>query len=97
MKVWKKPEIMIMLQDRDRAVERGIVAIYNKQTESEQDTESTREHNGVGYNGTDAAFMSSLAKQLLSGRTLSQKQLEAGRRCLMKYAGQLTKIANGEI
>lgn len=72
---------------------RGIVAIYEKQTADEQQAETTNKHNNVGFNGTDAKFGSSLAKQIIAGRNLSPKQIEGAKRMMKKYAGQLLKIA----
>ena len=96
-KIWKKEEIKTLLQTNDKAVLRGIVVIYSLQTEDEQMVGETIEHNGVGFNGVDASFMSSLAKFILDRGYLTAKQLEYGRRKIMKYAGQLAKVANGEL
>lgn len=96
-KIWKKEEIKTMLQTNDNAVLRGIVVIYNLQTEYEKKVGETIEHNGVGFSGFDAEFMSSLAKFILSRGYLTDKQLEYGRRKIMKYAGQLAKVANGKL
>lgn len=72
---------------------RGIVAIFEKQTWDEQQAEQTTEHNGVGFNGIDAELMSSFAKQIQKGRTLSTKQLAFAQKKMPKYAGQLLHIA----
>jgi len=37
-----------------RWLSRGLIAIYNKQTEDEQNTESTDLNNSVGFNSHDA-------------------------------------------
>lgn len=72
---------------------RGVVAIFEKQTYDEQQTESTKEHNGVGFNGVDAEILSSFAKQIKAGRTLSVKQTAIAQKKMPKYAGQLLSIA----
>ena len=95
-KIWKKEEIKTMLQTNDNAV-LEIVVIYSLQTEDEKKAGETIEHNGVGFSGVDAEFMSSLAKFILNRGYLTDKQLEYGRRKIMKYAGQLTKVANGKL
>lgn len=77
----------------DEWLKRGILAIYSKQTEHEQSQEATLEHNNVGFSGTDGTFMSSIAKQLQQGRSLSPKQLSICRKIMPKYARQLTEIA----
>lgn len=81
------------LQTDDRWLYRGIVAIYERQTADEQQSETTEEHNAMGFNGTDAKFGTSLAKQILAGRSLSIKQAQAARKMMRKYAGQLVKCA----
>lgn len=75
-------------------LERGIVAIYNKQTRQEQASEETRERNGVGFNGADGHTGAYLAKWIASGKHLSGKWIPKARKMMVKYAGQLSKIAN---
>lgn len=93
---YTKDQIKTMLQTRDIAVAKGVLAIYAYQTAVEQAAEGTTEDNGVGFNGADAPILSSFAKQLQQGRTLSAKQLAIARRKIVKYAGQLVKIANSK-
>jgi len=73
---------------------RGLLAIYARQTENEQASDSTREDNGIGFNGYDAPFLSSLVKGYQRYNRLTPRQVQACRKCMMKYAGQLTVIAN---
>lgn len=94
--MYTKEAIKELLLKSDKAVQRAILALYNCQTESEKDSESTVESNGVGFNGCDAKFFSSLAQQIQSGRTLSVKQLHFARKGIVKYAGQLASIANSK-
>ncbi len=106
-KTWIKEEIQTNLRDNDTWVIRGVVAIYNLQTTDEQRKQETTENNGVGFNGVDGYIMSSFAEQIqtwMNNRSprkfrfpLSQKQLKIARKKIIKYAGQLTKIANSEI
>jgi len=96
-KQFHKNEIKEKLATDNRWLERGIVAIFKYQTDVEQQSEMTTDKNGVGFNGLDAEFLSSLAKQVMQGKTLSERQIEYGRKKMLKYAGQLTRIANGEI
>ena len=86
-------KIKELLDTNDRAVYRGIVAIYKLQTEEEKSCETTRVSNGVGFSAFDAEFMTSLAKDILSGRGLSPKQLAIGRNKIKRYARQLADIA----
>lgn len=94
---WTKEKIRELIENNPRAVTRGIVAIYNLQTQEEKLGRHAKVGNGLGFSQYDAGFLSSLAQQLIAGQTLSRKQFDAGRRAIKKYAGQLAKIANGEI
>ena len=93
---YDKQTIRNMLATNDKAVCRGVLAIYAYQTAAEQSTEETNQDNGVGFNGADAPILSSFAKQLQKGWTLSEKQLVIARKKMLKYAGQLTNIANSK-
>jgi len=95
-KTWTKEEIKTLLEQNDRAVERGLVAIYNRQTEDEQFAQTTSHHNGRGFNGIDASFGSKLAEVVLKGWHLSPKQVACARRILRKYAGQLLAVAQAK-
>jgi hypothetical protein len=94
-KVWTKEEIKDLLERSNKMVTRSIVKIFEKQTEDEKSSEATNHNNGVGFNGIDAPLLSSFAKQILKGYTLSDKQMVYARKKIIKYANQLTKIANG--
>jgi hypothetical protein len=72
---------------------RGILAIYDRQTEDEQNNETTRYHNGVGFGAVDANILSSFAKQLQKGRSLSPKQTQIAHKNMPKYCQQLARIA----
>ena len=47
MKVWTKNEIKGLIESRDDAVVRGMLRIYDLQTESEKVFGDTHAHNGV--------------------------------------------------
>jgi hypothetical protein len=89
--------IRTQLQESDAWLKRGILAIYKRQTADEQATDDVKHDNGMGFTGVNAPFLSSIAKQILAGRELSQKQVAASRRSMLKYSGQLMKIAEGKI
>ena len=95
-KVWTKDEIKNLLETNDQMVARSVKKLYEYQTADEQEEKTANINNGVGFNGTDAEFLSSIAEWLISGKKLSQKQLDITRKKLFKYAGQLAKIANIE-
>lgn len=107
MKTWTISKIKENLKRNDEWVYRAVVAIYNKQTEEEQFSEDTTEHNGIGFNSFDAHILSSFAKQIIKWENnhncnkfrepLSKKQLLVARKKILKYSNQLTKIANNEL
>lgn len=96
-KTWTKKEIRTALENDDRWLIRGVLAIYNFQTEAEKSQDATLEDNGVGFNGADAFILSQFAEQYKARGFLSRKQMDIARRKMLKYAGQLAKIANGKI
>ena len=96
-KVWTRDEIKAQILADDRWVERAIVAIYNKQTSHEQAIGSTTVHNGVGFAHCHANLGSYYARWIKSDKMLSGRHLDKGRKIALRYVGQLTKIANGEI
>jgi hypothetical protein len=98
---WNKTNIRQLLEKNDRAVNRGILRIYEYQTREEQTKAQTRESNGVGFNGIDASYGTFLANYILEKRknandynVLTGKFLDRARKMTMKYAGQLAFIAN---
>lgn len=97
MKVWTKDEVAHKLATDDVWLKRGLMAIYNLQTDEEKNSDLTREDNGIGFNAFDASILSDMAKQLQRTKYLSVRQLVIVRKCMRKYAGQLARIANGDI
>ena len=86
---------------------RAMLAIYEKQTATEQETATTKESNGIGFNGLDAEILSSFSKQVQRWEgtpeplrrfpvPLSEKQLNLARKKMAKYAGQLARIARAK-
>jgi len=71
---------------------RGVVRIFENQTHDEQNVEETRESNGIGFTGADANILSSFAKQVMKGRTMSAKQNAILLKKMPKYAGQLQRM-----
>ena len=93
-KTWTKSEIKDKLETDTHWLVRGILAIHRCQTEDEQNSKNTKHRNGVGFGKPDARFLSSLAEWLKKGGNLTEKQITAARYCMLKYAGQLARIAN---
>lgn len=93
-RVWTKQEIADLIQNDDRVLYRALKRLYGEQTSTEQVSGETRERNGVGFNGADANFLTSIAQFLIKNGFLTDKQKVITRKKLTKYAGQLTKLAN---
>jgi hypothetical protein len=95
-KTWTRTEIEEMINGNDRAVERAMVAIWERQTADEQETQDTRHHNGRGFAAWSARSGTYYAEWIMSGRRLTGKHLVKARKIALHHAGQLSRIANGE-
>ena len=91
---WSIIEIKTKLVLEDKWLYRGLLAIYNRQTEEEKLIETTKENNGIGFSGCDAKFLSAMALTVMKYNKLTEKQLKYTRAKMLKYTGQLTRIAN---
>lgn len=91
---WDKTSIQNLLKSNDRAVYRALVAIFDRQTASEQSGDTTNVVNGIGFSRFDAPFCSDLAKRVKAGYSLSPKQLAVARNKMMRYHRQLVDVAN---
>jgi len=89
VKVWNKGHVIQLLLTNNEAVEKAMVALYNRQTADEQSTQETRHSNGVGFSGAHAHLGSYYAKWVLSGRNLTGRHLEKARAMSLKYTDQL--------
>lgn len=83
-----------LLLKNDRAVERAILAIYQRQTLDEQALGDTRHHNNIGFSGAHANLGTYFAKWLLKGNHLTGDHLAKARRISLRYSKQLAEIAN---
>ena len=79
------------LSDSASVAAKACTRIFEYQIAAEQETESTRLFNSVGFTGSDAGILSSFAKQINRGRQLSEKQNYILKKLMPKYAGQLVK------
>ena len=94
-KTWTRTEIEALINSNDRAVERAMVAIWERQTADEQETQDTRHHNGRGFAAWSARSGTYFAEWVRSGRRLTGKHLVKARKIALYHAGQLTDFANG--
>lgn len=72
---WDRARLNDLLLSNDRAVERALIVLFDRQTSEEKATETTRVLNNRGFTAADAEILSSLAKQVRRGRTLTSRQL----------------------
>ena len=89
------PAVKVMIK-KASVLELEIVylpLIMERQTWEEKAQEATKENNGVGLNGVDAKFVTSVFKQVRAEKHLSFKQAASLRKVLVKYAGQYVDIA----
>lgn len=91
-----KKQLAELFCKNDRVLYRAIVFIFNRQTTDEKSKEETEEHNEIGLNGTDARFISQLAKIIMRGNALSRAQLEMSKYLLIKYHEQLMSSTKEE-
>ena len=94
---YTKEQVAEKLQTSNQWLERGTVAVYERQTAQEQQIEGTVEHNCKGFSAFDAQYLSYVARWIKSGKRLSGSHLSKTRKRMMKYSAQLTLIANGEL
>jgi len=84
-----KNDIRNLIATNDRAVERALLVMLNRQTADEARGNTTKKANGIGYNKRDAPFGTDLGKKLKMGVRLSPRQIQCARAMLLKYSGQL--------
>lgn len=57
--VWSHEEIRTNVDQQDKWLYRGLLALYSKQTANEQVSKSTTESNRMGFSAFDAEFLTS--------------------------------------
>ena len=80
-----------------RWVERGILALYRKQTAMERAIGATTDHNKQGFSGWTANSGTYYAKWILSGKHLDGRHLDRARKIVKHHCVQIIRIATGEI
>lgn len=81
------------LSNNPKQALKALVILFNRQTSDEQAEENTRYLNKVGFNHNDAKILTSIAKQYINGRTLSEKQMWVIMKLIPKYSRQLVNRA----
>ena len=92
--LWNEAKIEKLLRDNDRAVERAIVAIYDRQTQDEKASSDTKHNNARGFRANHASKGSYYARWVLGGRRLTGLHLDNARKIALHYRKQLCEIAN---
>lgn len=91
---WTVEKIRELLKTDDRAVVRALLKLYSLQTEEEKRGKHTDEHNRVGFSQVDSEFLTNLVESYLKYHRLTDRQIAAARRRVLKYAGQLLRTMN---
>jgi hypothetical protein len=86
-----KEEVVRLIRENDRAVERALIVLFNRQTDSEKHTNTTVNYNNIGFTGADAHWGCRNAKQVLGGRHLYPQQLAYWRKPNRKGTPRLAK------
>ena len=106
-KIVTKDSMIRMLADprpeyRVRVVGKALVAIFNRQTEAEKNSNDTRDANNIGFSGADGYQGCMSAKYFLKHGTLQDWVMDkwlkptgkTGYPRIAKYWKQLNEIAN---
>ena len=84
--------------DNETDVLKALALLYSLQTSDERIYQQTVEDNGVGFNATDAEFLTSVAEQMLvRGKGVSEKQLNLIQVKLRKYQRQINTFGIDKI
>lgn len=82
--------IKTMLKTNKAWASKGLQRIFREnQTAQEQSSERTIELNGIGFSGADSEILSSFARQMETGKTLSDKQMALVLRIMPRYWKQV--------
>ena len=93
---WTAEVIKQKILTDQRWLERAVVAIYERQTEREQDLFITEDFNERGFNNVDCRTGAFMAQWIQKGNRLSGKWIKIAQKIMPKYANQLAAIANGK-
>lgn len=100
---WTKDRIINLLNTNDLAVERALVAIYDRQTHDEKRDSDTKHDNMRGFRANHASTGSYFARIILKGWSgpngrntvhLNPYKLAKARSIVLHYHRQLCEVAN---
>ena len=69
-----------------------LLHMHRQQTDSEKQTHSTSETNSIGFNKSDAPFLTRMAELVNEGREMSPLELDVTMAMMSKYARQLSTL-----
>lgn len=91
----KKANIQSLIDRDDKAVARAVVRIYQRQTQDEQRVSETKHHNTIGFNASDAKYLSMVARYVLANGAITEEyHLAKSRKLIRRYWRQLIEIAD---
>lgn len=87
------------IETKDSTAIHTLMFVFDRQVEDEQNQETVKYHNGMGFKPQDAKRGSSFAKWYKDKGFFTAKQIAYVKRIVAKYAGQVVeaKICSGEI
>lgn len=93
---YTKEFIKDKLKNDTRWMERGVIVLYQHQTEEEKGCKQTIEYNNVGFNGIDSKYLTWVAEWLLkdSRNHLSGNHVKKVGTMLPKYWKQIQTLIN---
>lgn len=97
MKSYTADQIKEKLSTNNKWLIKGLLAIYNNQTQDERRGKGSYVVNGVGFNSWDSEYLSSMAKKVLRGEKIHPNDMGLIRHKMLKYSSQLEKIAKKKL
>lgn len=92
IRTWFRETCDVSNPQHRAAIQRAAQMIFSRQTYAEQESETTKDLNGRGFNGRDADFGSRIAKWR---GDMTERMAGGGRKMMAKYARQLAEIKLG--
>lgn len=96
---WTREKITDLLNKSDKAVERLLIKLFERQTATEKERSRTVRLNARGFTMADAPRLTHYAKILVRGGKLETYQMEfcrstnaRGQHCLAKYSRQIVEL-----
>ena len=92
--MWTKERIAELIRTNDKAVDRAMSVLYDRQTSDEKRDSTTKHTNGVGFRANHDRLGSYYGRWVQTGQRLSGGHLEKARKIALHYTQQLADEAN---